>query len=408
MVGVFLIHFSAFQCHGPRPTKTDGGRSTRHRSLPRMAAANLVPKTHETEKRTHNKIAMELSRNASVKRGCSPAEHQTSPEGLCAVRHQYSAQGLSSDVIDFLVLAWRPGTARNYDCYLKKWLYHCTSNDIDPYKPSVNAVLSYLLYQYRAGLSYSTLGTIRSALSHIISFDGKPLGQHYLIRTFMKSVFQQRPALTKKITWEVNDMLNYLRTLSPIESLTLEQLTKKTLMLMAILSGQRGQTFNVLQATGTTMTANAHNVTFYINDQLKTTRPGHHLAELKFKAFPCDRRLCVVTYINAYKSRTDRYRVGDVTSFFVTYGYPNGNASRDSIYRWTKDIMRDAGFDLSLFKAHSTRSAGTSAARTVVTMDTILKAGNWSTANTFTKYYNLQIVDLCGMQSAIMNRFKIS
>ncbi len=138
------------------------------------------------------------------------------------------------------------------------------------------------------------------------------------------------------------------------------------------------------------------------------TRPGQHLAELKFKAYPYDRRLCVVTYINAYLDRTDCFWGDDVRQFFITYGKPNKDASRDSVSRWTKDVLRDAGINLDIFTAHSTRSAATSAAKTLVTIDTILKAGGWSNENTFTKYYDLPVSDGCAMQSALLNRHKRS
>ncbi len=96
---------------------------------------------------------------------------------------------------------------------------------------------------------------------------------------------------------------------------------------MAILSGQRGQSIHALKTAF--MRKNDHFVIFRITNKLKTSRPGHHLAELKFKAYPCDRRLFVVTYINAYLDRTDCFRGDDVRQFFVTYGKPNKDASRD-------------------------------------------------------------------------------
>ncbi len=189
-----------------------------------------------------------------------------------------------------------------------------------------------------------------------------------------------------------------------MHALTLEQLTKKTLLLMAILYGQRGQTLYTLKTTFMTKTDSY--VTFRITEPLKTTCPGHHLSELKFKAFPCDRRLCVVSYINEYLMRTDRFRNSDITKFFITYGKPNKGASRDSISRWTKDVLRDAGIDMTIFTAHSTRSASTTAAVPLVPLATILKAGVWSSANTFTKYYNLNVNDNCAMQTALLQRHK--
>ena len=221
----------------------------------------------------------------------------------------------------------------------------------------------------------------------------------------MRAVAQVRPAHPRnKVTWEVNDVLNYLLTLHPIESLDLEQLTKKTIMLMAILSGQRGQTLQLLNPQF--MTRKTNYFSYRIDKNIKTSRPGKHIGEIRFDAFPNDPRLCVVSYMHAYLDRTDSFRSADDTFFFVTYGHPNGEASRDSIKRWITDVLRDAGIDLTIFKAHSTRSALTSAAATAhVPLDTILRTGGWSCASTFTTFYKLPIVQKNEMQTAILKRF---
>ncbi len=307
--------------------------------------------------------------------------------------------------MDFLVLAWRAGTRRQYECYLKRWVHQCIVDNVDPLGPTINYVLQYMLQGYKQGLSYSTLGTMRSALSTIIFVDNKPIGQHYLISTFMKAVFQERPALPKTITWEVNDVFTYLKTLEPLSTLSLEQVTKKTLMLMAILSGQRGQTLHALRREQ--LRSSGADKKFLIDKPLKTSKPGRHFSELIFKRFVDDPDICIVSCIEEYINRTDRFRKNPSNSqFFLTYGKPHGEASRASISRWLKDVMRDAGLDVDVFESHSTRSASTSAARSLTNLDTVLKAGGWSCANTFTKFYNLKITPKTDMQDAILQRFQ--
>ena len=63
--------------------------------------------------------------------------------------------------------------------------------------------------------------------------------------------------------------------------------------------------------------------------------------------------------------------------------------------RWTKNIMNESGIDTKIFKPHSCRSASTSAATNVgVTIDNVLKQGNWQTIvlfiNTFSKKLRTQ------------------
>ena len=56
----------------------------------------------------------------------------------------------------------------------------------------------------------------------------------------MRGVFLSRSTLPRyHFTWDVNKVLAYLRSLSPVEDLSLLQLSKKLAMLLALLSGQR-------------------------------------------------------------------------------------------------------------------------------------------------------------------------
>ena len=51
-------------------------------------------------------------------------------------------------------------------------------------------------------------------------------------------------------------------------------------------------------------------------------------------------------------------------------------------------MLRNAGIDTEIFKAHSVRGASTSmAARLGVTVETILEAADWSSESVFQKFY---------------------
>ena len=87
----------------------------------------------------------------------------------------------------------------------------------------------------------------------------------------MKGIFNDRPALPKyQHTWDINIVLNYLDTL-PISSLDEKQLTLKTVMLLALLSGQRGQTIHVLKQSNIVLTNDR--LTCIIDSMLKTSTP---------------------------------------------------------------------------------------------------------------------------------------
>ena len=63
------------------------------------------------------------------------------------------------------------------------------------------------------------------------------------------------------------------------------------------------------------------------------------------------------------------------------------------------------GIDITIFTAHSTRSASTSTADNMgLSIKDIQKAAGWSGDSTFRKYYNLPVLKY--FRSEIVNRFK--
>ncbi|MPD00080.1 hypothetical protein E2C01_095529 [Portunus trituberculatus] len=132
------------------------------------------------------------------------------------------------------------------------------------------------------------------------------------------------------------------------------------------------------------MTISEFRVFFRIADPLKTSRPGDHMSELVFVAYPTDRRLCIVISIVSYLEHTCALQ-GPFTGFFLTTKPPIRIASQDTLRRWTKD-MRSAGIDLNIFSPHSTRSASTSKAALKLPLATIISTVGWSWEFTFTRF----------------------
>ena len=159
-------------------------------------------------------------------------------------------------------------------------------------------------------------------------------------------------------------------------------------MLMLLQSGQRCQTLHLLDVRNMTLTPSKAN--FTLGDLLKTSRPTNHLSQISFKAYAPDRRLCVHTALKCYLKRTLDTR-GKVTQLFLTTKPTGRPASRDTLRRWTKSIMQNAGIDLSMYSPHSTRSASTSKAARYLPLSTIVKTIGWSKKSTFTHHYHKPI-----------------
>ena len=91
----------------------------------------------------------------------------------------------------------------------------------------------------------------------------------------------------------------------------------------------------------------------------KSARPNQPVV---YRAYVEDKLLCPVKCIYAYLTQRPEVVTKDFTEFFITFGKPHHPASKDSLARWVKEVMRNSGIDTEIFKPHSTKVASNSAA----------------------------------------------
>lgn len=110
----------------------------------------------------------------------------------------------------------------------------------------INLALDFLTELYKKNLGYSALNTARSSLSSFLSLSGQ-IRWSFLNKRLMKGVFLSRPTLPKyQFKLDVNKVLGFLKTLSPLQDLSLLDLSKKLAMLFSIMSGRRKQSLHLL------------------------------------------------------------------------------------------------------------------------------------------------------------------
>lgn len=351
---------------------------------------SLVSKTTQTVSRhTVNTTKKQDNVDSSIGRTESASTTQeVNPTGMQIIRGSLTARGISGKAAEIITQSWREGTKQQYSVYLRKWCSFCSTRGIDPYKADIPQALDFMAGLFEQGLGYSAMNTVRSALSQVLQTpSGVSFGELPLVKQFMRGVYQEKPALPRyTTTWDVSILLKYLKTLPHVKSLSLKLLTFKTVTMLAILSAQRVQTLQYLDLRNMDLSENI--VKFSIGDKLKQTKPGKHIKELEFPAYPTEPNLCVVQLVKEYITRTKPLR-DKITVLFITVAKPHRVASKDTISRWIKTTLGLAGIDLTRFKPHSVRSASSSsAAQAKVPVETILKTAGWSTQCTFAKFYN--------------------
>ena len=90
---------------------------------------------------------------------------------------------------------WRENTKKQYKVYLEKWIRFCKRKHKNELNRNTCTVLEFLQHMFSNNYSYSALNTARSALSTI--FDSPPIGEHNMIKRFMKGVFNTKPNLPR-------------------------------------------------------------------------------------------------------------------------------------------------------------------------------------------------------------------
>ena len=176
--------------------------------------------------------------------------------------------------------------------------------------------------------------------------------------------------------------------------------TMKVTMLIMLVTGQRPQILARLNLDNMKVTDTSIDFVLEALD-LKQGRPGFKPQIICLRKFPTNPKLCIHRYLSAYLSRTAVIRK-DIKSLFLTTTKPYRVASLNTLSRWLKSTLQQAGIDITKFSAGSSRAASTSAAKqSGLPITQILQAGGWSRQDTFTRFYDKEILP-CSFGDAVL------
>ena len=247
---------------------------------------------------------------------------------------------------------------------------------------SVNLICEFLLFKFNNGSSTSYVNSMRSAIG-FFSLNCFDLENDIFMKRLFKYFYLKRPIKPKYNTfWPVSQLLNFLRKWHPIESLTMKQLTLKTVALLALTSSDRGQTIHLTKINN--MTWDGGELKIVIKDRLKTTRRVLKPKIINVVTSELE-EFNVLNYVKSYIERTKEYRQCD--QLFISWKSWKP-VSKPTLARWLKMALKLSGIDTSKYSAHSFRGASLSSAFFKgVPIDKIVSAGNWKNVSTFKNHY---------------------
>ena len=254
-------------------------------------------------------------------------------------------------------------------------------------------IVEFLTMLYDKGLSYSGINTAKSAICAMLKLTtNEAVGENDMIKRFMKGVFNTRPTKPRyNYMWDVETVLTFLETLVPIDRIDLKNLTLKLVTLTALITGQRCQSLHLMKIDH--MQEMEDRFRFIIVDNVKSSAPGRKQPVLVLPKFEENVNRCVVFTMKEYLRRTEDLRTKH-SNVFISYQKPHEPVSSSTISRWIKCTLAMAGIDTSVFSAHSTRSAATSAAgRHTLPIKDIMRAASWRKESTFRKFYDKPLIE---------------
>ena len=131
-----------------------------------------------------------------------------------------------------------------------------------------------------------------------------------------------------------------------------------------------------------------HSVDIGFPSLLKQSRPGKHLDPAHFKSYQNDQKICPVNLLKTYIDSTENIRNNE-SKLLLSFAKPHKAVTTKTISRWIKSALKDAGIDTNIFQGHSTRTTDASTMnRLGADINTILRAGGWSSEKNFAKFYN--------------------
>ena len=308
-------------------------------------------------------------------------------------------RGYSVEAANLYLKSWRENTHTSYKLYIDKWLKFLLSENIT--NPTEVHVCNFLANLAQEGFSYSTINTARSAISAYLEKDEIfSMGSNKTVCRILKGVFTDKPPLPKYVeTWDVDTVLEVLKHWPCLDKIDLKKLTLRTVMLLAIVSGQRGQSIHKLHVEDIHFVKDKCIISY--SSLLKHSRIGTHLAPMEFERFE-DPNLCIVSHLKKYINVTANLRQDN--RLLVSFQKPHKFISRDTLSRWIKIVLEMCGIDN--FSSHSTRAASVTAAfNRNVCVDSILNAAGWSNESTFKKFYLKPVKKTKSFSQAVLDSF---
>ena len=400
---------------------------------PMSATREVSDATSDTVESTrkvgsHPKLAQHpFGRRRASKRSVGPSASlgvcpSKSPKpklkAVVSPREKLKEDGFSARVIDRVVTARALSTTKHYMSQWRLFEAWATNSKRDPLNASLPLLAEFLEYLFKdRKVSVPTILNYKTSIAHfwkeIVHFQIPD--NDTVISDMIRAFKRARPKSTKHVVeWDIHRVLSFFQSgrFKHWDSLSDEELTYKTVFLLALASGKRRGEIHALDCNVKWVKGEDRAVDlspspdFLSKTHIKTGGVGalktfrlQSLDNLVASDDTTERLLCPVRTLKYYLDRTKVFRSKEQTRLIIPF---NRGSDKDltkfTISNYIKKAVTIAyasaktddwvGQKPVKMKAHSVRHVATSlAALKVSSMDDILRAGAWVSSNVFLSHY---------------------
>ena len=106
------------------------------------------------------------------------------------------------------------------------------------------------------------------------------------------------------------------------------------------------------------MEADENSYTFIPMELQENSRPSHQDIPIKFIAYKINVNLCPVTALKEYLKRREKTStISIIEKIFVTHRKPITEVQKETLSRWVKEAIKNAGIHVNIFKPQGCQSA---------------------------------------------------
>lgn len=213
--------------------------------------------------------------------------------------------------------------------------------------------------------------------------NGRPIGEHSLIKRLMKGAFEAKPPARKKAPlWDPRKVLQTFQQ-AP-DPLSIKDLIHKAAFIIAIVTGKRHSELHDLKSDNVHLTVTDSFVQFVPHKLSKTDRLNFLGDPFAIAAWSQEVSLCPVRVVTDLLSRKRQLLINH-DSLFFSWDPPHPPLPLATFRNCILRSLRDAGIAAT---PGSTRSTAASLAfARGATMADIMGMGSWTRPSTFLRHY---------------------